>query len=71
MAVVDAGIANHPDLASKLLPGCNFVSNPQDPNPGPSNDPSDVGGATDFHGSHVAGTIGAATNNGRGVAGVS
>jgi len=60
IAVVDSGVyAAHPDLASKLVPGWNFVKN--------NADTSDVTG----HGTEVAGTVAAATNNGIGVAGVS
>ncbi len=59
VAVVDSGVfAQHPDLASKLVPGWSFVKN--------NADTSDVLG----HGTAVAGTVAAATNNGIGVAGV-
>lgn len=84
VAVVDSGILfeagnaarTHPDLVGKVLPGYDFISDPQvaldgdgrDPNPF---DPGDnPGGQSSYHGSHVAGTIAAATNNGIGVAGV-
>lgn len=66
VAVIDTGILfNHPDLQGVTAGGFDFVdndSNPQDPLcPAPD----------DFaHGSHVAGTIAAATNNSIGVAGV-
>jgi serine protease len=76
VAVIDTGILpNHPDffsvdLVSQLVAGFDFVSDPAraaDGN-GIDNDPTDAG---DFwHGTHVAGTIGAATDNGIGVAGV-
>jgi thermitase len=60
IAVVDSGVyAAHPDLAGKLVAGWNFVKN--------NADTSDVTG----HGTEVAGTVAAATNNGIGVAGVS
>ena len=48
----------HPDLSSKLLPGWNAVDG--------SNDTSDIHG----HGTAVAGTAAAHTNNANGVAGV-
>ncbi len=59
IAVIDSGVdGNHPDLASKLLPGWSFVKN--------NADTSDVLG----HGTAVAGTVAAASNNNIGVAGV-
>jgi subtilisin family serine protease len=66
VAVIDTGIDyNHPDLVANLWTnsndfshGYNFVNN--------TNDPFDDNG----HGTHVAGTIGAAGNNGFGVVGV-
>jgi thermitase len=60
VAIVDTGIElNHPDLAGKLVRGANFVT--------PGLPPMDRHG----HGTHVAGTAAAITNNGIGVAGVS
>jgi hypothetical protein len=60
VAVIDSGVdGTHPDLSSKLLPGWNFVGN--------NSNTSDVLG----HGTAVAGTVAAASNNGIGVAGVS
>jgi len=78
IAVIDTGVLlNHPDIQGQLVTGYDFVSNIQtaadgdgiDPNP---DDPGDGGGQvpSSFHGTHVAGTIAAATNNGIGVAGV-
>ncbi len=59
VAVIDSGVyRQHPDLAAKILPGWNFVKN--------SDDTSDVLG----HGTAVAGTLAAATNNGVGVSAV-
>ncbi|MEM1550757.1 MAG: S8 family serine peptidase [Candidatus Bathyarchaeia archaeon] len=59
IAVLDSGVdPNHPDLAGKLLQGWNFYDN--------NEDTSDVYG----HGTKVAGTVAAITNNGIGVAGV-
>ncbi|MBH5318113.1 peptidase S8 [Paenibacillus sp. GSMTC-2017] len=60
IAVLDTGVqSNHPDLKDRLVKGMNIVSKDAAPN-------DDVG-----HGTHVAGIIGAAVNNGEGVAGVS
>ncbi|RMF95626.1 MAG: serine protease [Gammaproteobacteria bacterium] len=78
VAVIDTGILGaHPDLQGRLLPGYDFISDPAnaadgdglDPDP---TDPGDGGGVapSSFHGTHVAGTIGAVGNNGVGVAGV-
>jgi hypothetical protein len=59
IGILDSGInAAHPDLAGRVLPGYNFVSN--------NNNPADDFG----HGTAVAGTVVAAGNNGLGVAGV-
>jgi PKD repeat protein len=78
VAVVDSGIlfaagnagATHPDFAGKVLAGYDFVSNPQSSGDGDGRDPDPFDRSTGHHGSHVAGTIAAATNNGQGVAGV-
>lgn len=84
VAVVDTGLQmSHPDIAGSpnIMPGYDMVSDPRmgndgdgrdtDPNdPGDLCDPTKPGAADSFHGTHVAGTIGAAaTNNGAGVAG--
>ncbi len=77
VAVIDTGVLfDHPDLSGRLTAtGFDFVSDPAsalDGN-GIDPDPSDAGaqnpGTSIFHGSHVAGTIAAQTNNGVGVAG--
>ena len=73
VAVVDTGITKHPDLAGKLLPGADFVSDVSSAGDGDGydTDPTDPGDGTEYHGTHVAGIVGAATNNGTGIAGVS
>ena len=75
VAVIDTGVLlNHPDIKDKLVPGYDFISDPSTALDGDGIDanPDDPGenGPGDFHGTHVAGTAGAATNNGAGVAGV-
>lgn len=81
VAVLDTGIlystndvaARHPDLSSgRILPGYDFISSPSNAldGDGRDNDPLDVFPGGGYHGSHVAGTIGAASDNGVGVAGV-
>lgn len=58
IAVIDSGVQlDHPDLAGKLVPGYDFVDS--------DSAPSDPVG----HGTHVAGTAAALTNNAAGVAG--
>ncbi len=84
VAVVDTGLQmSHPDIASSpnIAPGYDMVSDATmgndgdgrdaDPNdPGDKCDPSDPTASDTYHGTHVAGTIGAAgTNNKAGVAG--
>ena len=84
VAVVDTGLQmSHPDIAASpnIMPGYDMVSDPRMGNDGDgrdidANDPGDMcdpnkpNAADSFHGTHVAGTIGAAaTNNGSGVAG--
>jgi len=74
LAIIDGGISSgHPDFAGKLLPGYDFYSNALDAGDGDGrdNNPEDTAPNSDFHGSHVAGTAAAATNNSLGVAGVS
>ncbi|CAA9546842.1 MAG: hypothetical protein AVDCRST_MAG88-475, partial [uncultured Thermomicrobiales bacterium] len=66
VAVIDTGADYaHPDLQGALLPGCNFVAEPDGCGPRAAAD-DHVGG----HGTHVAGIVAAATNNGAGVAGL-
>jgi serine protease len=79
VAVIDTGVVlSHSDLAGQLIQGYDFISNPTnakdgdgiDPN---ADDPGDglIPGSSSFHGTHVAGTVAASTNNSTGVAGVS
>lgn len=79
VAVIDTGIqASHPDFAAgRFVAGFDMISDPttagdgdgRDPNP---NDPGDGSALqpSSFHGTHVAGTIGANTNNSFGIAGI-
>jgi len=63
VAVVDTGVfQKHEDMQGKLLPGYDFqLDEPGGDDPGPG----------DWHGTHVAGIVGASTDNGVGIAGIS
>ena len=70
VCVIDSGAKrNHPDLADNIVDGYNFVpiGSVEGSNRINYNDYDDRGG----HGTHTAGTIGAVSNNGVGVAGMS
>lgn len=76
VAVLDTGITNHSDLNANMLPGYDFIidtavagdGNGRDSD---ASDPGDYSGgyASSWHGTHVAGTVAAVTNNAKGVAG--
>ncbi|MEJ2618987.1 MAG: S8 family serine peptidase [Candidatus Thiodiazotropha sp.] len=79
VAVIDTGIlSQHPDVPTQLVSGYDFISDVDRAGDGDGvdNNPEDVGDSitpgqiSSFHGTHVAGTIAANTNNSIGVAGV-
>jgi serine protease len=78
VAVLDSGVlSGHPDLGARLTDGYDFVSQAANANDGDGRDPDPEdpgddpeGQSSSFHGTHVAGTVGAVTNNSLGVAGV-
>ena len=77
VAVIDTGITNHSDLNANILPGYDFIidtavaadGNGRDAD---ASDPGDAyqGQPSSWHGTHVAGTVAAVTNNAKGVAGM-
>jgi serine protease len=86
VAVIDTGYVTHSDLAANIVGGYDFIadtavsvdgdgrdSNPADP--GDWYNANECGSGipasnSSWHGTHVAGTIAAATNNNKGVAGI-
>ncbi|MFD0270835.1 S8 family serine peptidase [Streptomyces sp. NPDC127106] len=86
VAVIDTGYVAHSDLAPNTVAGYDFISsstaardgNGRDSNPADQGDWSAAGECgvgskasdSSWHGTHVAGTIAAATNNSKGVAGI-
>lgn len=86
VAVVDTGYRPHADLVGNIVGGYDFISDVTVANDGnlrdsDASDPGDWTNANEcqagdpaydssWHGTHVAGTIAAVTNNGNGVAGV-
>ncbi|CBG69131.1 putative exported protease [Streptomyces scabiei 87.22] len=86
VAVIDTGYVAHSDLAANIVGGYDFISDAKVANDGNGRDsnPADPGDWTaanecaagdpastsSWHGTHVAGTIAAVTNNSKGVAGI-
>lgn len=79
VAVVDTGlVVTHPDITARIAQGVDMISDPGVAGDGNARDtdPTDVGdqswgnGQSSWHGSHVAGTIAAVTDNGIGGAGI-
>jgi serine protease len=76
VAIVDTGILPHPELASRLVSGYDFISDPDNAGDGDGRDPdpTDAGDASEsssaLHGMHVAGVLGAIADNRVGVAGL-
>lgn len=69
VAILDSGISRHPDLESQVIQGYDFVTNvingDGDGRDADSTDPGDFTPTeiSSWHGTHVAGLIGAATND--------
>ena len=82
VGVLDTGYRPHVDLVANILPGYDFLTDADRARDGDGRDPdaTDEGDWTrlfgvipidsSWHGTHVAGTVAAVTNNGEGVAGV-
>ncbi|MFJ8535971.1 S8 family peptidase [Streptomyces sp. NPDC093591] len=86
VAVIDTGYVTHSDLGANIVAGYDFISdatvgndgNGRDSNPADPGDwtaanecqAGDPASDSSWHGTHVAGTIAAVTNNSKGVAGI-
>ncbi|MDW8809750.1 S8 family serine peptidase [Streptomyces scabiei] len=86
VAVIDTGYVAHSDLAANIVGGYDFIAdtavandgNGRDSNPADPGDwtaanecaAGDPASTSSWHGTHVAGTIAAVTNNSKGVAGI-
>ncbi len=78
VGVIDTGMMfdstnasnTHPDFVGKVAGGYDFISDPSIAGDGDGRDSNGFDAINDNHGSHVGGTIAAATNNNTGVAGV-
>jgi serine protease len=79
VAVIDTGSLPHPDIVDRLVPGYDMIASSTNARDGDARD-SDAtdqgdwctanGANSTWHGLHVAGTIGASSDNGVGVTGV-
>lgn len=76
VAVLDTGYVTHSDLAANIVAGYDFISSTTVAGDGngrdaDASDPGDFSGGnpSSWHGTHVAGTVAAVTNNAKGVAG--
>jgi len=74
IAIVDTGVdAQHPDIKNKLVAGYNAIDNADTTSPTPNGTDDDGDGIIDGgteHGTHVATTAAAESNNKQGIAGV-
>ncbi len=77
VAVIDTGYLDHADLNANIVSGYDFIDDPEvagdgDGRDADAHDPGDWydGDPSSFHGTHVAGTVAAMTNNALGLAGV-
>ncbi|MCB0123704.1 MAG: S8 family serine peptidase, partial [Caldilineaceae bacterium] len=79
IAVLDTGQLAHEDIdATRIVPGYDFIASAfaandgdgRDPNPTDAGDGGACGMTSTWHGTHVAGTIAAKSNNGLGVTGI-
>jgi serine protease len=77
VAVIDTGILSaHPDISGKIANGYDFISDLDNARDGDGidGDPEDMGdgyaGDSSYHGTHTAGIIAAAFDNGLGVTGI-
>ena len=79
VGIIDTGGTEHPDLAGTTVPGFDFITDAADARDGNAwdPDPADEGDwcledntRSDWHGTHVAGTVNAVQDNGIGISGL-